>query len=77
MADSVVLQYTKKLETESSSKNPTRRLRPSPSKKNMNEQEEGTKKLNVNTSANQLFFESQSRADEVGQKWFDGPGDLS
>ncbi|KAG4175072.1 hypothetical protein ERO13_A11G161850v2 [Gossypium hirsutum] len=34
----------------------------------MNEQEEGTKKLNVNTSANQLFFESQSRADEVGQK---------
>ncbi|KAH1081843.1 hypothetical protein J1N35_021604 [Gossypium stocksii] len=34
----------------------------------MNEQEEGTKKLNVNTSANQLFLTSQSRADEVGQK---------
>nr|KJB43010.1 hypothetical protein B456_007G179500 [Gossypium raimondii] len=43
----------------------------------MNEQEEGTEKLNVNASANQLFFESQSRADEVGQKWFDRPGDLS
>ncbi|MBA0859144.1 hypothetical protein Goshw_003711 [Gossypium schwendimanii] len=43
----------------------------------MNEQEEGTEKLNVNASANQLLFESQSRADEVGQKWFDRPGDLS